>query len=76
MLVDSTRKGKAFPDSLSRTVPVWAAVVNRAVAATRPVGDPAEWKALRPCFAFGARMGVLQSLDPDWRVGSGYIWYI
>eukprot|EP00667_Euglena_gracilis_P010121 EG_transcript_10299 len=47
VLVDSTRKGKAFPDSLSRTVPVWAAVVNRAVAATRPVGDPAEWKALR-----------------------------
>lgn len=28
VLVDSTRRGKRFPDALSRTVPVWIAVVN------------------------------------------------
>ena len=31
IILDSTRKGKAFPDSLSRTVPIWASVMNRAV---------------------------------------------
>lgn len=30
VIVDATRKGKRFPDALSRTVPIWAAVVNRA----------------------------------------------
>jgi len=28
VLVDSTRRGKRFPDALSRTVPVWIAVMN------------------------------------------------
>jgi hypothetical protein len=28
VLVDSTRKGKTFPDSMSFTVPLWCAVVN------------------------------------------------
>ena len=30
VIVDATRKGKRFPDALSRTIPIWAAVVNRA----------------------------------------------
>ena len=30
VVVDATRKGKRFPDALSRTIPTWAAVVNRA----------------------------------------------
>ena len=30
-LVDSTRQGKRWPDSFSRTVPIWCYVVNRAV---------------------------------------------
>lgn len=34
-LVDSTRQGKRWPDSFSRTVPIWCAVVNRAVQRTR-----------------------------------------
>jgi tRNA A64-2'-O-ribosylphosphate transferase len=29
MIVDSTRKGKTFPDSMSRTIPIWACVINR-----------------------------------------------
>lgn len=32
ILVDSTRAGKRIPDALSKTVPIWCAVVNRAVS--------------------------------------------
>ena len=29
VLVDSTRRGKRIPDALSKTVPIWCAVINR-----------------------------------------------
>ncbi|KAK1315358.1 hypothetical protein QJS10_CPA06g00831 [Acorus calamus] len=32
IIVDSTRKGKRFPDSMSKTIPIWACVLNRAIA--------------------------------------------
>ncbi|EMD32933.1 hypothetical protein CERSUDRAFT_98945 [Gelatoporia subvermispora B] len=32
VLVDSTRAGKRMPDALSKTVPIWCAVVNRAIS--------------------------------------------
>jgi tRNA A64-2'-O-ribosylphosphate transferase len=35
VLVDATRRGKTFPDALAKTVPLWAAVLNGAVAAVR-----------------------------------------
>lgn len=35
VIADSTRRGKRFPDSFSKTVPIWCAVMNRAVARTR-----------------------------------------
>lgn len=28
-MVDSTRQGKSMPDALSKTVPIWCAVMNR-----------------------------------------------
>ncbi|MED6168102.1 hypothetical protein PIB30_009062 [Stylosanthes scabra] len=31
MIVDSTRRGKRFPDSMSRTIPIWTCVLNRAI---------------------------------------------
>ncbi|KAK9470565.1 tRNA A64-2'-O-ribosylphosphate transferase [Dipodascopsis tothii] len=31
ILVDSTRRGKLMPDSLSKTVPIWCTVINRAL---------------------------------------------
>ncbi|KAI3724837.1 hypothetical protein L1987_64604 [Smallanthus sonchifolius] len=31
MIVDSTRKGKRFPDSMSKTIPIWTCVLNRAI---------------------------------------------
>ncbi|GAA5924611.1 hypothetical protein JCM1841_003441 [Sporobolomyces salmonicolor] len=30
VLVDSTRRGKRFPDALSKTIPLWCATLNRA----------------------------------------------
>lgn len=35
IVVDATRRGKMFPDALSKTVPIWCAVVNTAVALYR-----------------------------------------
>lgn len=29
IIVDSTRRGKAMPDALSKTIPIWCAVINR-----------------------------------------------
>lgn len=31
MIIDSTRKGKRFPDSMSKTIPIWTCVLNRAI---------------------------------------------
>ena len=31
IIVDSTRKGKHFPDSFNRTIPIWTCVINRAL---------------------------------------------
>ncbi|KZM21868.1 transferase [Ascochyta rabiei] len=31
VIVDSTRRGKSMPDALSKTVPLWCCVINRAV---------------------------------------------
>lgn len=36
ILVDSTRAGKRIPDALSKTVPIWCAVVNRAIRIRHP----------------------------------------
>ena len=33
VIVDSTRRGKAMPDALSKTVPIWCALINRALFA-------------------------------------------
>eukprot|EP01119_Soliformovum_irregulare_P013629 TRINITY_DN3653_c0_g1_i2.p1 TRINITY_DN3653_c0_g1~~TRINITY_DN3653_c0_g1_i2.p1 ORF type:complete len:523 (-),score=112.59 TRINITY_DN3653_c0_g1_i2:22-1458(-) len=35
VIIDSTRKGKRFPDSMSRTIPIWACTINRALAKIR-----------------------------------------
>jgi len=32
ILVDSTRRGKRMPDALSKTVPIWCAVINRVIS--------------------------------------------
>ncbi|WVQ77820.1 hypothetical protein IAR50_007511 [Cryptococcus sp. DSM 104548] len=39
ILVDSTRKGKRMPDGLSKTVPIWCAVINMAMGLREKRGD-------------------------------------
>lgn len=34
LIVDATRRGRSLPDSFSKTVPIWAACINRAINAT------------------------------------------
>ncbi|KAI0369025.1 initiator tRNA phosphoribosyl transferase [Pilatotrama ljubarskyi] len=41
ILVDSTRAGKRIPDALSKTVPIWCAVINRAIVLLHP--DKKDW---------------------------------
>ncbi|KAH9834126.1 tRNA A64-2'-O-ribosylphosphate transferase [Rhodofomes roseus] len=43
ILVDSTRSGKRIPDALSKTVPIWCAVINRAVQRKYPDKHKADW---------------------------------
>ena len=31
IVVDSTRRGKRFPDALAKTIPIWCTVINRAL---------------------------------------------
>ncbi|KAI8822457.1 tRNA A64-2'-O-ribosylphosphate transferase [Fimicolochytrium jonesii] len=40
IIVDSTRNGKRIPDSLAKTVPIWCAVINGAVARHRQKAAP------------------------------------
>ncbi|OSC96513.1 initiator tRNA phosphoribosyl transferase [Trametes coccinea BRFM310] len=47
ILVDSTRAGKRIPDALSKTVPIWCAVINRAMAIMHP--DKEDWDAELYC---------------------------
>ena len=42
VLVDSTRAGKRIPDALSKTVPIWCSVLNRAMLFAHP-GKKADW---------------------------------
>lgn len=39
MVVDSTRRGKSMPDALSKTIPTWCCVINRAVFGKERTGE-------------------------------------
>ncbi|KAH0373233.1 initiator tRNA phosphoribosyl transferase, partial [Aureobasidium melanogenum] len=36
IIVDSTRRGKSMPDALSKTIPIWTAVMNRVLFPEQP----------------------------------------
>jgi tRNA A64-2'-O-ribosylphosphate transferase len=50
VIVDSTRKGKHFPDSFNRTVPIWCCVINRCAVFLRKTNnnttDDQKWNEL------------------------------
>ncbi|TCD69514.1 hypothetical protein EIP91_007444 [Steccherinum ochraceum] len=48
ILVDSTRAGKRMPDALSKTVPIWCAVVNRAIKTVFSRGPEWDGKLYTP----------------------------
>ncbi|EED18096.1 tRNA a64-2'-o-ribosylphosphate transferase [Talaromyces stipitatus ATCC 10500] len=43
IIVDSTRRGKLMPDALSKTVPIWSAVLNRALFPSEPAYHPVQF---------------------------------
>ncbi|KAH0829130.1 initiator tRNA phosphoribosyl transferase [Lanmaoa asiatica] len=43
VLVDSTRAGKRIPDALSKTIPIWCSVVNRAILKRTTGTYPEAW---------------------------------
>ncbi len=46
LIVDSTRRGKRIPDALSKTIPIWICVLNRALF-ERQEGWEEDWGKLR-----------------------------
>ncbi|TFK50845.1 initiator tRNA phosphoribosyl transferase [Heliocybe sulcata] len=58
IIVDSTRAGKRMPDALSKTVPIWCAVINRAVLRLREEeldGKPWDTRLYTPPVAVSAQ---------------------
>ncbi|KZT05396.1 initiator tRNA phosphoribosyl transferase [Laetiporus sulphureus 93-53] len=51
ILVDSTRAGKKVPDALSKTVPIWCAVINRAVRRKYSSPEKDDWDTQLYCSA-------------------------
>ncbi|KAI0943916.1 hypothetical protein AcV7_001869 [Taiwanofungus camphoratus] len=49
ILVDSTRAGKRIPDALSKTVPIWCAVINRAVRRYFSDSEKSRWDTKLYC---------------------------
>lgn len=43
VIVDSTRRGKSMPDALSKTVPIWCAVLNRALFPEKTAYHPVQF---------------------------------
>ncbi|KAH8702347.1 tRNA a64-2'-o-ribosylphosphate transferase [Talaromyces proteolyticus] len=43
IIVDSTRRGKLMPDALSKTIPIWCAVLNRTLFPTEPALHPVQF---------------------------------
>ena len=61
ILVDSTRRGKRMPDELSKSVPIWCAVINRVASKGKEWGTtyfPPESVSLQ-------EISAIQSLIPS-----------
>lgn len=67
IIVDATRKGKRFPDSMSKTIPIWACVINRALTDVRKKLDerPNQWKPQEGAIDIEENGAERQSLDWD-----------
>lgn len=59
IIVDSTRRGKLMPDALSKTIPIWCAVLNFALLDYKEMRFPAD------CVA-ASEIDIVKSLVPEW----------
>ncbi|KAJ4483778.1 initiator tRNA phosphoribosyl transferase [Lentinula aciculospora] len=69
VLVDSTRSGKRIPDALSKTVPIWCAVVNRAILLRHPGTPRQHWDIslhTPPCVVSTQEHSQIALLLDDW----------
>ena len=60
IIVDSTKRGKPFPDSLTKTIPIWCAVVNHII-----LGEPFE-TAHFPAWLPSSEIEEIRKLLPIW----------
>ncbi|KAL8286188.1 hypothetical protein RQP46_004676 [Phenoliferia psychrophenolica] len=74
VLVDSTRRGKRFPDALSKTVPIWCAVLNRARVLLLPPSaansdvDPSGWTDDGKLWTLPSAIGRSEHSQMDARI--------
>lgn len=64
VLVDATRRGKRFPDSFSRTVPIWCFVLNQIAGHTDSVLDLPPWVPKSEYSALASRFEEWKALVP------------
>lgn len=65
IIVDSTRRGKRFPDALSKTIPIWCAVLN--LASQRRYGSPADIPELSCASSVSpSECEQIKELIPGW----------
>eukprot|EP01060_Flectonema_neradi_P029402 TRINITY_DN4061_c0_g1_i1.p1 TRINITY_DN4061_c0_g1~~TRINITY_DN4061_c0_g1_i1.p1 ORF type:complete len:458 (+),score=70.81 TRINITY_DN4061_c0_g1_i1:45-1418(+) len=71
-IIDSTRKGKVYPDALTRTIPIWAAVINRIKSLKEGPLQPTEVSN----FSHSERSQVDAKIDRFVKEGlqSGVVW--
>lgn len=67
IIVDSTRRGKRFPDALSKTIPIWCAVLNAAMfqCLYDEAIDPYVWLFL-PQWVTSSEKSCIKELLPKW----------
>ncbi|KAN0060340.1 tRNA A64-2'-O-ribosylphosphate transferase [Thecaphora frezii] len=63
VIVDSTTRGKSMPDALSKTVPIWCAVLNAASLARH--GAAAGWSADNPHASLTTHPGMVGASERD-----------
>ena len=72
ILVDSTRAGKRIPDALSKTVPIWCAVINAAILLKFPEEvDKQNWDVslhTPPTSVSRQEHDQIEKLLPGWAV--------
>ncbi|XP_042488923.1 uncharacterized protein C3F10.06c isoform X2 [Macadamia integrifolia] len=66
IIVDSTRKGKRFPDSMAKTIPIWTCVLNRAIVNYVRETRGKDENAQRWEMSSGCEAGSTEHVPCDW----------